>query len=121
MATRLGFTVQRTTDARDRPYHWVLAELQIGRPGAASGGDLPDQRFAGLAADTLYPPGSGHAYYAGLTGYAGELIDDLTQAWWDDLAADPPPPRWLPIAGVALALAVSGAILLLARRRRSGR
>jgi histidine triad (HIT) family protein len=61
---RLGFTLQLRVDARDRPYHWVLAELQVGRAtdqtDGADGaeGDLADQRFAGLAADAIYPPGS---------------------------------------------------------------
>jgi hypothetical protein len=120
---RLGFTLQLRVDARDRPYHWVLAELQVGRAtdqtDGADGaeGDLADQRFAGLAADAIYPPGSGTDFYASLPLYATELIDDLVRSWWED-ADSAPAPRWLPLAGTALALAVVAAILLWARRHR---
>jgi hypothetical protein len=121
---RLGFDLLRRVDARERPYHWVLAELQVGRGTDGDEGgssDLADQRFAGLAADAIYPPGSGIDYFASLPLYATELIDDLARSWWEDAEAAPPAPRWLPAAGAALALAVIATILLWGRVRRRRR
>ena len=120
--TRVDFLLRRSVDGRGRPFHWVQAGLQVGRAPRRgplpADGTLEDIRFNALYTNAHFPPGEDAAFFAGLPANAGELIDDLAVAWWDDLERRPATPGWLPYGGGALALATALAALLLTRRYR---